>query len=82
MRWLSGAAVVVGLASSAGAAFAGDPFKVYCAQDKITVDQRTFTEMKKTHGQNVCAFGEFETAAQASAYGAKFGGDGAKCSCR
>ncbi|MFM9976091.1 MAG: hypothetical protein ACKVON_16145 [Beijerinckiaceae bacterium] len=66
----------------APAALAADPFKVYCAQDKITVDQRTFAEMKKAHGQNVCAFGEFDTAAQAASYGAKFGGEGAKCSCR
>ena len=67
----------------AGAAVAQtDPFKVYCADGKIKVDQRTFLEMKKAFSPNVCAFGEFETASQANAYAQKFGSDGAKCSCR
>ena len=59
-----------------------DPFKVYCVDGKIRVDQRTFLEMKKAFSPSVCAFGEFETASQANAYAQKFGSEGAKCSCR
>ena len=75
-------AMILTLAMAGAALAQTDPFKVYCADGWIKVDQRTFLEMKKAFSPNVCAFGEFDTASQGTAYAQKFGGEGAKCSCR
>ena len=56
--------------------------KLYCAAKVVQVDERTFADMKKAFGPDVCTFGEFSTRQAAEKHSEVFGGLGAKCTCR
>ena len=67
---------------SAAQSFAAETLvKLYCAAKVVQVDERSFADMKKAYGPDVCTFGEFSTRLQAEKHSDVFGGIGAKCTC-
>jgi hypothetical protein len=56
---------------------------VYCANNKIEVDSRDFSQMKTARGSGVCQMGSFGFRMDAESFAKKnFGGVGGKCACR
>lgn len=56
-------------------------YRVFCADNKIEVEQRTVEQQKNARGSNVCLLGEFDYASDAEKYAENFGGKGAPCKC-
>ena len=56
-------------------------YRVFCANEKIEVEQRTLEQQKNARGSNVCQLGEFDYASDADKYAERFGGKGAACKC-
>ena len=62
--------------------FTGDSkYRVFCADGKIEVEQRTVEEEKSARGSNVCLLAEFDYASDADAYAEHHGGKGSSCRC-
>jgi hypothetical protein len=58
-------------------------YYVYCANNKIEVDSRDFTQMKTARGSGICQMGSFGFRMDAESFAKKnFGGVGGKCACR
>ena len=56
-------------------------YRVFCANGKIEVEQRTVEQEKNARGSNVCLLGEFDTLSDADKQAENLGGKGADCKC-
>ncbi len=56
-------------------------YRVFCANNKIEVEQRTLEQQKNARGSNVCQLGEFDYLSDAEKYAESVGGKGADCKC-
>ena len=76
----------VAAVASAGPGAVGRPvdskYRVFCADGKVEVEQRTLEQQKNARGSNVCMMAEFDSLSDAESYAEKRGGKGADCGCR
>ena len=56
-------------------------YRVFCADNKIEVEQRTVEQEKNARGSNVCMLAEFDYASDADKYAEEHGGKGSECKC-
>jgi len=56
-------------------------YRVFCANNKIEVEQRTLEQQKNARGSNVCQLGEFDYLSDADKHAEKLGGKGTDCKC-
>jgi hypothetical protein len=56
-------------------------YRVFCANSKIEVEQRTIEQEKNARGSNVCMLAEFDYLSDAEKYAEGKGGKGADCRC-
>ena len=56
-------------------------YRVFCADNKIEVEQRTLEQEKNARGSNVCMLAEFDYLSDAEKYAEEKGGKGAECKC-
>ena len=56
-------------------------YRVFCADNKIEVEQRTLEQEKSARGSNVCQLAEFDYASDADKYAENHGGKGSACKC-
>jgi hypothetical protein len=56
-------------------------YRVFCADNKIEVEQRTVEQEKNARGSNVCMLAEFDYASDANKYAEEHGGKGSECKC-
>ena len=57
-------------------------YRVFCANGKVEVEQRTLEQEKNARGSNVCTLAEFDTLSDAEKYAENHGGKGSDCNCR
>lgn len=57
-------------------------YRVFCANGKVEVEQRTLEQEKNARGSNVCVLAEFDTLSDAEKYAENHGGKGSDCNCR
>jgi hypothetical protein len=57
-------------------------YRVFCANGKVEVEQRTLEQEKNARGSNVCVLAEFDTLSDAEKYAENHGGKGSDCGCR
>ena len=70
------------LVTSFGGARVDDyKYRVFCANNKIEVEQRTLEQQKNARGSNVCMLAEFSTLSDAEKYAEEHGGKGSDCKC-
>ncbi len=60
---------------------ADSKYRVFCANNKIEVEQRTLEQQKNARGSNVCVLGEFDYLSDAEKDAEQKGGKGAECKC-
>lgn len=60
---------------------ADSKYRVFCADKKIEVEQRTLEQEKSARGSNVCQLAEFDYASDADKYAENHGGKGSACRC-
>lgn len=79
-----GAALLIALASAAAAAGRPDDtkYRVFCANGKVEVEQRTLEQEKNARGSNVCVLAEFDYLSDAEKWAEGHGGKGSDCNCR
>ena len=81
-----GLGVILLIALHASVATAGrtddSKYRVFCANGKVEVEQRTLEQEKNARGSNVCVLAEFDTLSDADKYAADHGGKGSDCNCR
>ena len=56
-------------------------YRVFCANSKIEVEQRTLEQQKNARGSSVCILGEFDYLSDAEKHAESLGGKGADCKC-
>ena len=56
-------------------------YRVFCANNKIEVEQRTLEQQRDARGSNVCMLAEFDYLSDAEKYAEEKGGKGAECKC-
>ena len=56
-------------------------YRVFCANGKIEVEQRTLEQEKNARGSSVCQLAEFDYLSDAEKEAEKRGGKGAECKC-
>ena len=56
-------------------------YRVFCADNKIEVEQRTLEQEKNARGSNVCLLAEFDYLSDADKYAENHGGKGSDCKC-
>ena len=56
-------------------------YRVFCANNKIEVEQRTLEQQKNARGSNVCMLGEFDYLSDAEKHAETLGGKGGGCKC-
>ena len=56
-------------------------YRVFCANNKIEVEQRTLEQQKNARGSNVCLLATFDYLSDADKYAEERGGKGAECKC-
>lgn len=71
--------VVSGFASTHS--IADSKYRVFCANKKIEVEQRTLEQQKNARGSDVCVLGEFDYLSDAEKQAEQKGGKGAECTC-
>jgi hypothetical protein len=71
--------VAVGFASRTRGA--DSKYRVFCANNKIEVEQRTLEQQKNARGSNVCMLAEFDYLSDAEKYAESKGGKDAECKC-
>lgn len=78
------APVLIALAAAVTAAGRPDDsrYRVFCANGKVEVEQRTLEQEKNARGSNVCTLAEFDTLSDAEKYAEDHGGKGSDCNCR
>jgi hypothetical protein len=81
--WL-GAILLIALAAAVALAGRIDDsrYRVFCANRKVEVEQRTLEQEKNARGSNVCVLAEFDTLSDAEKYAEDHGGKGSDCNCR
>lgn len=57
-------------------------YRVFCANGKVEVEQRTLEQEKNARGSSVCVLAEFDTLSDADNYAENHGGKGSDCNCR
>jgi hypothetical protein len=57
-------------------------YRVFCANGKMEVEQRTLEQEKNARGSNVCVLAEFANLSDAEKYAEDHGGKGSDCNCR
>lgn len=75
------AAVLASLGSERSGIASDSKYRVFCANSKIEVEQRTLEQQKNARGSNVCVLAEFEYLSDAEKYAESKGGKGADCKC-
>ena len=60
---------------------ADSKYRVFCANKKIEVEQRTLEQHKNARGSDVCTLAEFDYLSDAEKYAEQKGGKGADCAC-
>lgn len=60
---------------------ADSKYRVFCANKKIEVEQRTLEQQKNARGSDVCVLGEFDYLSDAEKQAEQKGGKGAECAC-
>ncbi len=85
-RALPGFACVLVIAFAAAMAVAGrvddSKYRVFCANGKLEVEQRTLDQEKNARGSSVCLLAEFDYLSDAEKYAENHGGKGSDCNCR
>ncbi len=56
-------------------------YRVFCANNKLEVEQRTLEQQKNARGSNVCQLAEYDTLSDAEKYAEEHGGKGSDCKC-
>jgi hypothetical protein len=56
-------------------------YRVFCADNKLEVEQRTLEQEKSARGSNVCMMAEFDYLSDAESYAEHHGGKGSECRC-
>jgi hypothetical protein len=56
-------------------------YRVFCADNKLEVEQRTMEQEKSARGSNVCMMAEFDYLSDAEKYAEHHGGKGSECRC-
>jgi hypothetical protein len=75
-------AMVVEVATSAPKHTNDDSkYRVFCANGKLEVEQRTFDQEKNARGSSVCQLAEFDYLSDAEKYAENHGGKGSDCKC-
>jgi hypothetical protein len=62
--------------------FDDSKYRVFCANGKVEVEQRTLEQEKNARGSNVCVLAEFDYLSDAEKYAQDRGGKGSDCNCR
>ena len=82
---LSAFVVLIGLflinVNFAHSANVDSKYRVFCANNKIEVEQRTLEQQKNARGSNVCVLGEFDYLSDAEKFAEGKGGKGSECKC-
>jgi hypothetical protein len=85
-RRLAGLSVLIAAASGSMAPAAAAnivTYGVYCANNRIAVEQWDLAQMIVRNGSDTCQFGSFSSHSGALSFAEKnFGGKGKSCSCR
>jgi len=75
-------ATVVGLPTMAPKDSNDDSkYRVFCANGKLEVEQRTLEQEKNARGSSVCQLAEFDYLSDADKYAENHGGKGSDCKC-
>jgi len=74
-------AMLLTLPRLAAGAAADSKYRVFCANNKIEVEQRTLEQEKNARGSNVCMLAEFDYLSDAEKYAEQHGGKGSDCKC-
>ena len=69
------------LASSYGVPTIDSKYRVFCANSKLEVEQRTLEQEKNARGSSVCQLAEFDYLSDAEKYAEEHGGKGSDCKC-
>jgi hypothetical protein len=56
-------------------------YRVFCANNKVEVEQRTLEQEKNARGSSVCQLAEFDYLSDADKYAENHGGKGSDCKC-
>lgn len=56
-------------------------YRVFCANGKLEVEQRTLEQEKNARGSSVCQLAEFDYLSDADKYAENHGGKGSDCKC-
>jgi len=56
-------------------------YRVFCANNKLEVEQRTLEQEKSARGSSVCMMAEFDYLSDAEKYAENHGGKGSDCRC-
>lgn len=67
--------------SGPGNTLVDSKYRVFCANNKIEVEQRTLEQQKNARGSNVCVLAEFDYLSDAEKDAEKRGGKGSDCKC-
>ena len=82
MSILVGLVTVFGVGTSVpGNLHPDSKYRVFCANNKIDVEQRTLEQEKNARGSNVCQLAEFDYASDADKYAEEHGGKDSDCKC-
>jgi hypothetical protein len=74
--------VIPAVVVTAASHFDDSKYRVFCANAKVEVEQRTLEQEKNARGSNVCVLAEFDTLSDAEKYAENHGGKGSDCNCR
>ena len=69
-------------AVTAAGRFDDSKYRVFCANGKVEVEQRTLEQEKNARGSNVCVLAEFDYLSDAEKWAENHGGKGSDCNCR
>lgn len=62
--------------------FDASKYRVFCANGKIEIEQRTLEQEKNARGSSVCVLAEFDYLSDAEKYAENHGGKGSECKCQ
>ena len=79
---LLGLSVFVAISLANGPSTPDSKYRVFCANNKVEVEQRTLEQQKNARGSNVCVLAEFDYASDADKHAEGRGGKGADCRCQ
>jgi hypothetical protein len=76
------ALLLIALTTAVAGRLDDSKYRVFCANSKVEVEQRTLEQEKNARGSNVCVLAEFDTRSDADKYAEDHGGKGSDCNCR